>query len=497
MDQQLQEKIRLLPLRPGVYLMHDENQDVIYIGKAKSLKKRVASYFRHSGFASPRLRKLVKSISDISVIRTETEAEALIVEARLIRKYKPFFNIELKMGERYPYIRITDETYPRLVITRHREKDGSIYLGPFTKAGELRSLLRLIQRYFPLRTCKGDLDKAPLRKRPCINYSLGKCPAPCSGKCNPRTYRERVDDVLLLLKGQSAVLVERLRQRMDQASSRMDFEEASQHRDAIKAIWKVKRSRVSSHLSEEFDTYSWEVLNELQDLLGLRTLPWRIDGFDISHHSGKGTYGVAVVFEQGLPNPSLYRKYKIRTVQGVDDFRSINEIVHRRYRKVLEGKEPLPQLILIDGGPLQLQFAQNALADLGLDELPVIALAKREEEIYLPHRREAFVLPIESPVLKLLMRIRDEAHRMAVSSHRQGTGKGFSRSSLQDIPGVGKHTAALLLSRFGSIKNIRNLDPSDLVKIPGIGPSTATRIFDHFHQQDKEQRTRDYENTSG
>jgi len=475
----LNEKIRQLPHKPGVYLMHDKDQKVIYIGKAKSLRKRVSSYFRHSGFASPRLRSLVNSIADISVIRTETEAEALIIEARLIKKYKPFFNVELKMGERYPYLKITSESYPRLVITRHKEEDGGLYLGPYTRVGELRNLLKLIQRYFLLRSCKMDLARSR-PKRPCIDHSLGKCPAPCAGKCSRRVYRERVDDVILLLRGQSALLVERLRQRMEQASSRMDFEEAARHRDAIRAIWKINRNRVSAHLEEEFDTLTWEVMNNLQAYLNLPVLPWRIDGFDVSHTGGKNTYGVVVVFEQGVPNLSLYRRFAIRAVEGIDDFRSIRETVCRRYEKVLEGKEPLPQLILIDGGSLQLQFAQDALRELGLKDIPVIAIAKREELIFLTSETDPLRLSEEDPVLKLLQRVRNEAHRFAIASHRRRTRRSFSRSSLQDIPGVGKHLAALLLSEFGSIKNIQNLTERDLEKISGIGPTLASRITGHL-----------------
>lgn len=478
-DHNLQEKIRKLPHKPGVYLMHDKDQHVIYVGKAKSLRKRVSSYFRHTGFASPRLRSLVNSIADISVIRTETEAEALIIEARLIKKYKPFFNVELKMGERYPYVKLTSESYPRLVITRHKEQDGSVYIGPYTRVGELRNLLRLIQRYFSLRSCKMDLDQSR-PQRPCIDYSLGKCLAPCADKCTSRVYRERVDDVLLLLRGQSAFLVERLRQRMEQASSRMDFEEAAQHRDAIRAIWKINRNRVSSHLEEEFDTLTWEVLNSLQTYLDLPVLPWRIDGFDVSHLGGKDTYGVVVVFEQGLRNPSLYRQFRIRTVHGVDDFRSIKETVFRRYQKVLHGKEPLPQLVLIDGGAIQLQFAQEALQELGLGDVPVISIAKREELIYMTSRSDPLALPDEDPVLKLLQRIRNEAHRFAVASHRGRAIRSFSRSSLQNIPGVGKHLSALLLSEFGSIKHIQNLSEKDLEKIDGIGPVMASRIIGYL-----------------
>ncbi len=333
----LVKKVSDLPLRPGVYLFLDSNGDVIYVGKAKSLRKRVQSYFRHEGFSSPRLKKLVQSIDDVSSIRTETETEALIVEARLIKQYQPFFNIDLKMGERYPYVRVTDEPYPRMVVTRHREKGGTGYIGPFVSAGELRQMLRLVERYFPLRICRSSSGKGPWQERPCVRHDLGRCPAPCAGLADPSEYRERVADIVLLLRGQSADLVGRLRERMDKASSRMDFETAARLRDTIRSLWKISRRHISMVFSEPLDQDNWNSMVHLREEMGLPGLPWRIEGFDISHFSGGETYGVCVVFEQGLPNPSLYRRFRIRTVEGVDDLRSIREVIERRYSRVLSG----------------------------------------------------------------------------------------------------------------------------------------------------------------
>jgi len=472
----VRELVRSFPSRPGVYLMHDENGNVIYVGKAKNLKKRVSSYFRHSGFASPRLAKLVKSIEDISIIRTESEAEAFIVEARLIKKYSPFFNVDLKMSDRYPYVRITSERFPRVLITRNRRKDDNCtYIGPFVAAGEIRNLLRLIQRYFPLRTCSLNLDKTTL-KRPCINYSIGRCPGPCCGMCSEREYRERVDDIILLLRGKGADLVDRLRTRMDEASFRLAFEEASKHRDAIRAIWKLSRQKISSSLEGDLDKNTWDIMNRLQEKLNLPVLPWRIDGFDISHSHGEATYGVVVVFEQGIPNPSLYRKFSIRSVEGIDDFRSMAETVKRRYSRCLSGEEPLPQLAVIDGGPVQLDFAKKTLNEMGLEKVPVVALAKREELVYLTGREEPVHMSLDDEALKLLQRVRNESHRFAVNAHRKGYGKKLRRNALQDIPGVGKHKAANLLSHFGSVKNISSLEPEKLTQVEGIGPVLAEKI---------------------
>ncbi len=483
LKKELQEKVRKLPNRPGVYIFHDDEGAVLYVGKAKSLKKRVSSYFRHGGFASPRLRKLVDSIGDLSFIRTESEAEALIVESRLIKKYQPFFNVELKMGERYPYLKITNEAFPRLEITRHKTVDGSHYVGPFTRVGDLRQLLRLIERHFPLRTCKSDLSKGPVRERPCVRYSLGRCSGACAGLTTEAEYGERVADVLLLLQGSAADLVERLRRRMDRAAADLAFEEAARLRDTIRSLWRLSRQRLSSTLSHDLDRETWAVLLRLQEILELPTIPWRIDGFDISHFSGKETYGVAVVFEQGLPNLSLYRRFAVKSLEGIDDFRALEEVVTRRYRRVLEGEEPLPQLVLIDGGPIQLEFAARALTALGLDELPVAALAKREEQVFLPGREQPLELPRSDRALHLLQRVRDESHRFALSSHRRGRDRRLRRSILEEIPGVGKKRAALLLTRFGSVQKIASLGLEELMALPGIGPETARRIIETLREE--------------
>jgi len=470
-----------LPLRPGVYLFHDENRAVIYVGKAKSLRKRVQSYFRHGGFASPRLRKLVSSIRDISFIRTETEAEALITEARLIKQYQPFFNIDLKMGERYPYVKITDEPFPRIVITRHREEgDGADYIGPFVSAGELRQMLRLVERFFPLRICRTDSRGGKWAARPCVRYDLGRCLGPCAGLADPSEYRERVADIALLLRGQSASLVGRLRERMDKASASMDFETAGRYRDTIRAIWRLSRRHVSMVFSDPLDGGIWKSLTQLQEVLSLPTLPWRIEGYDISHFAGGEAYGVCVVFEQGLPNPSLYRRYRIRTVEGIDDFRSIAEVLERRYKRVLEESGVFPQLILIDGGPGQLSFAVEALKALGLADVPVAAIAKREELLYVPGRVGPIRLPRENEALMLLQRVRDESHRFAIAANRRAGRKRMSRSSLEDVPGIGKILASRLLSRFGSVARISTLTPEEISSVKGVSAEVAKRIIRHL-----------------
>ncbi|HAH70051.1 MAG TPA: excinuclease ABC subunit C [Synergistaceae bacterium] len=477
--------IKSFPDKPGVYMMRDPDGKIIYVGKAKSLRKRVSSYFRHSGFASPRLRKLVESISDISTIRTETEIEALILENRLIKLYQPFFNIDLKMNERYAYIKVTSEKFPRIVVTRHRQEDDAVYIGPFVRVSEVRELLRLIERYLPLRYCKGEIKESNKKIRPCMRHALGHCLAPCAGLCSEKEYRERTADVIMMLQGRGLELVEKLRKRMDKAVQELEFEEAAVLRDTIRAIWRVSRQRNSIPEIETGRDNNWETLNRLQEHLKLPTLPWRIDGFDISHTSGKETVGVVVVFEQGYPNTSLYRRFNIRTVVGIDDFRSIKETLLRRYRRCIDGQEPMPQLILIDGGSVQLEFAMEAMKELELTDIPIISLAKEEEEIYIPDRKEPLRLDRTDPALKLLQYVRDESHRYAITSHRAARSRNFRRSKLEEVPGVGRTKAAQLITKFGSTRAIMDTAEENLASAPGIGKTLARRIQEYLRQADE------------
>lgn len=478
--------VKGFPDRPGVYLMRDENGEIIYVGKAKSLRKRVSSYFRHT-HASPRLNKLVDTIRDISTMRTESEIEALILENRLIKLYQPFFNVDLKMNERYAYIKITAEKHPRIIVTRVKMDDGAVYIGPYVRVSEVRALLRLVERYLPLRSC-GGVEAKPQNGRPCMKYSLGRCLAPCCGLCTENEYRDRVADVALLLQGHGAELVERLRKRMDKAARDLKFEEAAHLRDTIRAIWRVSRQQNTIPEIPSGKDNFWEVLNSMQKTFHLPVLPWRIDGFDISHSAGNFTVGVAVVFEQGYPNPSLYRKFNIRTVEGIDDFRSMKETLTRRYKRCLEGQEPLPQLILIDGGPVQLEFAMQALDDLGIHNIPIISLAKEFEEVYMPNQKEPVRLDHTDPVLRLLQHVRDESHRFAITSHRTRRGKSFTRSKIEEVPGIGRAKAAMLITKFGSVRAIKDLPPEELAAAPGIGPALAKRILAKLNEENETEK---------
>lgn len=472
--------LRLLPNKPGVYLMLDQKGTVIYVGKAKNLKRRVSSYFNHRNFPSPKLQRLVASVYDLCTIRVNTEAEALIVESRLIKKLQPFFNVDLKMGAKYPYVVLTDEPFPRLVLTRNKSLQGR-YFGPYTAAKTLKNVLRLVDKLFPLRDCKMPLPlKRPIR--PCLNHSLGKCGAPCALLETQAEYNRKVDDVVLLLSGRTADLIAQLRSRMNRYAGELQFERAAEVRDAIRSLWRLTRQKVNHELSEDLDEDAWQGMTCLQQYLKLPIVPWRIDGFDISHHAGCQTYGVSVVFEQGVPAKSLYRKYKIRSVDWIDDFRSMLETVTRKYTHVLNNELPLPQLILIDGGPEQLKFAQQALEKLDLT-IPMVSLAKKEELIFYDPEQPPLVLPRNDPGLRLLQRVRDESHRFGITAHRSSSAARLSRSSLEQIPGIGKHTAACLLRAYGSMAQLAELTEDQLCHVKGIGPKTAAAIRRFFAKQ--------------
>ncbi|MBQ9419434.1 MAG: UvrB/UvrC motif-containing protein, partial [Synergistaceae bacterium] len=318
-------------------------------------------------------------------------------------------------------------------------------------------------------------------------YNLGHSMGACAGLCSKSEYRERVADLILLFEGKSAELVERLRERMDAAAKNLEFEQAARYRDTIRAIWRLSKQKISSALQEDLDSETWDVLNRIQKLLGLKTLAWRMDAFDISHTHGHDTYGCCVVFEQGRPSPNLYRRFKIKSLNDgeINDFQSIYETVKRRYAHVIDNSEPAPQLALIDGGSIQLEYAEKALNELGF-ELPLIALAEREELIFLPGKPdEPLRLERSDPALQLFQRLRDEVHRYAITTHRNARAKHIRHSRLDEIPGIGRKKAAELLVRFGSTSKIAALTPEELQTVPGIGPKFAKKILEELNDSEE------------
>ena len=461
----LKEKVNSLPSRPGVYIMKDRSGKVVYVGKASNLKKRVASYFKTSGI-SRRHEALVEKIHDISYISTQNEAEALIYEASLIKSFKPKYNIELKDDKSYPLLKLTlNEDFPRLLITRKINADGSKYYGPYTNVKLLRQALRLIKMFFPLRVCR------TLPKRACLNYHMGQCPGPCLDKIKKDEYMTTVEDVMLFLDGKKDALVKTLSARMKKMSSEMDFEGAAKLRDQIIALSAVPIRHAK--LTPE------SALTELKDALSLRYIPYRIEAFDISNVMGKESVGSMVSFLKGRADKDNYRRFKIKNVRGIDDYQMIKEIVGRRYERLLKENFKSPDLIIIDGGPGHLGSAKSELDRLKL-KIPIMSIAKEHEYIYTSNKNIPIILPKNSKSLQLIQRIRDEAHRFAISYHRLRRAKYSLTSELDKIDGIGALRKRALLRYFGSLDSIRKASKENLLKVKGLNEKQSEKIIAHF-----------------
>ena len=418
--EKIKNMIKKLPGGPGVYLFRNLRGTLLYIGKAGSLQKRVASYFRKNKDADPRILSMRKQIANIDFIVLRSEAEALILEDRLVKDYQPKYNVELKDDKRYPLIKVTvGEQWPRIRMVRCWVKDGSRYFGPYTDSGALRRVLKLLRRSFKLRSCKvrhpGEKDITH-----CLYYHLNQCLAPCIRKVSPLHYQEAINQVILLLEGRGDELLKKLRTRMFYHSRHKNYEKAAKVRDLIKDLEKVIGSKINKKIIEGMPYKPAEIaeqVRELQKVLELDRPPVWVDAFDVSNLYGRQAVGSLIVFRNGVPCRRRYRRFRIKLVTGIDDYAMISEIITRRYKRLLEErKKDLPGLILIDGGKGQYTAARKALDKLGIGNIKVIGLAKRFEEIYTP---EIIRLPKSSPSLKLLMRIRDESHRFAVSYHRK------------------------------------------------------------------------------
>lgn len=618
----LGKKVTALPSAPGVYQFKNSSGKVIYVGKAKSLRSRVRSYFSNSCRLYGKTRILVNRIADVDVIITSSEVEALILENNLIKKLKPRYNINLKDDKTYPYLVITNEPFPRIFLTRQVRKDGSTYFGPYTEAGRLRSVLELISSIFQIRSCKLKLTEENIRRRKftvCLDYHIHKCKGPCEGLQSEAEYNTMISEVTKLLKGRTAELVRSLTREMHRCAGQLQFEQAAELKtqinglkkyaerqkvvtnepvdrdvfaiaregdDACGVIFKIRDGKmlgsqrlyfsnteeeptaillskflekyyletpdlvpqeiftqaplpneeqkaletlllsIKHHDSQKTGTTRFvapqrgektrlvkmceenarhhlqeyltekqkrgeiarenQALKALQETLHLEHPPKRIECFDNSHFQGSDYTSSMVCFTDGKPRKSEYRKFKLRQVEGSDDYAAMREALVRRYGGKLSKELPLPDLLVIDGGKGQVNIARKALLDLDIT-LPVIGLAKRLEEIYLPGIRDPFNLPKTSPALKLLQRIRDEAHRFAVSYHRKLRSERTLKTSLTDIPGIGEKTAMKLLEKFGSTEQVALASEGDLKGI--IGPKLAERVVNYFNKQKNTSRS--------
>lgn len=590
MAKDLKSKIEMLPKKPGIYFFKDNKGEVIYIGKARSLKNRVRSYFLPTSDA--KIKKILSETEDIDFILTDSAKEAAFLENNFVRQHQPKFNLRLKDDKSFPCLKVTlQEKFPMIYLTRRVEEDGAKYFGPFSPAHQARKTIHLIAKYFGIRTCQEAVPGK--RKRPCLEYDLKLCSAPCVGYISESDYRESVKNALLFLEGKTEKLLKILKRKMHESATRQEFEQAVHWRDLIRTIEEIKkRPKLISVGMENKDIFGFsrengnvalyvffmrkgkviesediffqekeeisekeilsnylkkfyknrktipekillpfapakrdEILKMLSRLKGekieiiiplkgknkklvdlassnaeillrkkseglsplietkkifnLEAIPERIEGFDISNIGGEESVGSLVVFENGRPQKNDYRKYKIKTVTGPNDVASLQEVIRRRYTRLLQEKKAFPDLILVDGGKGQLNAARGVLEDLGLGNLPLVSLAKKEEIIFTPSRKKGIRLEKTSPALKLFQNIRNEAHRFALSFHRLRREKRSFESRLDRIPGLGNKRKAALLAKYKDIKEIKKAAPEELVKI--IGRKAANTLLNELN----------------
>jgi excinuclease ABC subunit C len=594
---QLQRRLDTLPEGPGVYLWKDAAGDVLYVGKAKRLRNRVRSYFAIDFPTSPRNQLLQRLIADVETIVVSSEAQSLILENNLIKEYRPRFNVRLKDDKSYPSIAVTlDEPFPRVLVTRRRNIPGARYFGPYTDVGQLRRTLAIIRRLYTVRSCHDALPEER-RERPCLDYHIGRCQAPCMGWQAEADYRRMVEDVVEFLEGRTGDLRTRVREAMLAASGAENYERARELRDALRwlekleepvavevigtgdadaigfardgddavaVLMRVREGRVvgrdhrflegveeekdpailsaflvgyyvpvedrarrivlpfppedwdalrellpgsewltpqrgtahrwleladhnARHLLESLRIESFETEERAEDPvyalgrdLGLSSVPRSMVCIDISHNQGKDTVGSLVWFEAGRPRKSEYRKFKIQGLGQQDDFAAIQEVLTRYLTRRRDEQLPLPELFLIDGGKGQLNAASEAAEGLGFTGLQFASLAKREEEVFLPGQPEPLRLSRRSPSLRLLQRIRDEAHRFGLAYNRKRRTQRTITSELLNIPGVGPRRRRLLLERFGSLAGVKSASVSELATVPGFSTRLAERVLEHL-----------------
>jgi excinuclease ABC subunit C len=413
-----------IPKLPGVYIMRDGIGNIIYIGKAKSLKDRLSSYFNAD--VNSKSAAIITAMRKIDYILCASEREALIVERQLINKVKPYFNAMWKDDKSYPYIKLSaGEDFPRLYFTRKKLKDSGLYFGPYPQVFYIKKLARWLTTLFKLRPCKLEFSQNDLpeekKVKSCLYMHTRMCSAPCMGKIASKDYKEKVKYAALFLNGRLRKLEDDWREKMLELSSRMKYEEAAQIRDRLYALQSMgEKVMISEITREEIDASVGRAdsISELKKELGLRNMPAVIEGFDNSNIQGTNPVASMVRFTNALADKKNYRKFKIKTVVGADDFATMREVVFRRYSGLLRRNEKMPDLVLIDGGKGQLGAAFSALEELQL-KIPIVSLAKKNEEIYFPHKDKPLVLSRHSAALRLLQSVRDESHRFAVSFHRK------------------------------------------------------------------------------
>jgi len=451
-----------LPDSPGVYLMKNSDDAIIYIGKAKSLRKRVQSYFRISGIPYPKVEFIAKNTVVVDFIQTSCEEEAYLLEANLIKRFKPKYNKELKDDKSFPYLKISvQEEYPMLSVTRKLFSDGAVYYGPYANVKMLKKSVRYLKSVFPVKNC------LVMPKRPCLYYHLNQCLGMCFKNINKEQYRDIINDLIMFIEGKKTELIEKIRTKMQIASKELKFEEAGHLRDQLKALTVASSPPRHNELA---------VLRELKDILNLPKVPKYIEAFDVSNISGAYAVGSMVSFIDGKPYKKGYRKFKIKTVSSIDDYSMMKEIIYRRYKKIIEDNKMLPDLIIVDGGKGHLNVSYQALDELHAKDLCIIAIAKSFEHIYVKDSEIPVKLPNNSNILFLIQNIRDEAHRFAFSYHKVLYEKQSEFSLLDGIPSIGKIRKEALLKHFNSLADIKKASIGELKKIDGIDGKLAEII---------------------
>ncbi len=595
----IKSKIDVLPHKPGVYQYLDAQGKLLYVGKARDLKKRVSSYFKKSPLSHTRLSTMIKKIADVKHFVVENESDALLLENSMIKAHQPRYNVQLKDDKTFPWICIKNEPFPRVFHTRNVVQDGSEYYGPYTSVVMVRTLLDLIRRLYPLRTCKYKLTRESIQQKKfkvCLEYHLGNCPGPCEGLQDEASYQKSIQQIRNILKGNIQEVLEYLKKEMVILSNEQRFERAQMIKDKLSLLEKyrsksaivnarihdvdvfsyvdreneafvnfIKVSRgsvIQSHslvmkkklnesqedllataiteirqktksntgeiiapfqpdmtmenvrytipklgdkkklleLSKKNAKYfmfehlkktektrkeekSSRVLEQIRKDLGLKENPVYMECFDNSNIQGKNPVAACVVFRNGKPSRSEYRHYNIKTVPGIDDYASMAEVILRRYKRLLDEKKELPQLVIIDGGKGQLNAARKSLKNLGLEQrIPLIGIAKRLEEVFLPDDPVPLYIDKNSPALKTIQQIRNEAHRFGISFHRKKREKEMIRSELDRIGGIGPATGEKLILKYGSLDRIRSAKKNELVHL--IGKSKTGILMDHFQKND-------------
>ena len=472
-----------IPSSPGVYVFRDRFGRVIYVGKARNLKRRLSSYFQphRRQSADPKLRSLINSIWQWSYETVRTEDEALILESRLIKDFSPHYNILMRDDKRYLMLKIDmREKYPTLKLARIKKPDNALYFGPFPQGTALKATLEFLLAYFKLRACRDSEPSEETRKH-CLKRIVKDCCAPCSNAVTHEEYMQKVSSALKVLSGDIKELKESLEERMKSCALECKFEQAAKLRDVLANLNAVfgKRNREFIHPELPDTSPGIAAVEDLKEKLGLRTMPSRIIGFDISNILGHLAVASLVSFKDGKPDRENYRRFRIRTVDQSDDFAMMAEAVKRHFGRLLRENRPLPDLLLVDGGKGQLSATVKILVEIGCPPIPVLGLAKKNEEIYLPGRSEPVILSRHTPALRMLQALRDEAHRFAITFHRELRRKEIEKSLLDDIHGVGEVRKKQLLKEFGSVTGLRKATPEEIARrIPGIGENTAFRIYE-------------------